>query len=92
MVADLIKLTIRCKYGLLKRVASVNECLLDMIACLDVAIDNADAYYDNDRENYDIMRKIPSTGGMVYAFDDIRNIDQAASKCISIVEDDNQNI
>ena len=63
-----------------------------MIACLDIAIDNGDAYYYNDLENYDIMRKIPSTGVIVYAIDDIRNIDQAASKCINIVEDDNQHI
>ena len=53
-----------------------------MIACVNVVIDNADAYDDYWRG---MFRKLP-TGDRRYARFDIDGIEQAAIECVDIVD------
>ena len=65
--------------------ASVRKCISDMIAYLEVMIDNTDAYYHG---KYGRIRLITQTTspGYVHACDDVANIKQAATECIEIIE------
>ena len=54
-----------------------------MIACVNVVINNDDAYVDYCGNGF--FRKLP-TGGVRYASEDIYDIEQAAIECFDIVD------
>ena len=57
--------------------------ILNMMARIDVMIDNADAYYVDDDDGW-IWRKTP-LGGYEIADNDIGHIVNAATECIDII-------
>ena len=61
--------------------------IADMIAHLNIVIDNADLYYEDDDG---IIRKTSSSPGYAFAYKDIENMRQAAIKCIDSIYDRNK--
>ena len=71
------------KYELIKYITSLIDCVSEMNKYLDFIIDNAGSYY------YDLWRGIirnKSSGGIVYASNDIDNINKAAIKFMEIID------
>ena len=66
-----------------KCMASVNDCLVDMIQYIDVMIDSAGAYYDGGVLD-GIMRR-NSSRGYSFAGNNIRNVDNKAINCMKII-------
>ena len=67
----------------------VDECLPDMIAYVDVMIDNADKYY-YDGYFAGVIRNTPA--GDVFAANDIDNLENAAIKCIYVIYNHNDTL
>ena len=86
MPKNLVKLAKLRKYENIKHMMAVNECISDMIKFVDIVIDNTDVY--DQMQGY-IRRKISSVSNSNSNID-IGNIQQAAIKCIDIIEKHNK--
>ena len=65
---------------------SVHECISDINAYLDIVIENTNKYRDCGWSGIVIKT---TSGGETRAFDDIVNIDKAATKYIEIIDNRN---
>ena len=72
-------------HDIIKTMAAVNKLVLDMSKYLDVVIDNADVYYYD--HTFGMARRVPTSLYVAYAYKDIGNIEEAAIKCIDVIDD-----